>query len=296
MKKLYIFTLILSASLIFLGCVDQSVYQPMSPTFSDWRLWTGILLFIEIAFYIFGTIKAKNEEFFSNLIVGLIGLPILTALQGYIILGEWWYRFNLWLLSGTIGTIFIVIFSLIFGYIGSILISLPIWVINGFFWHSSEIAKYILFPLILGTTIKIILSIVKREKLTETSVESILFEKGDKMDLNLFVDKGKNTKQEQAKIKENIITLFGIDKLPEDKKEETINQIGKIIFQAVLLRVLPIMDKKSLSEYDELIDKNVSPDQLIYFFIQKVPGFLRILSEESENFRKEYEYILSKIK
>ena len=105
-----------------------------------------------------------------------------------------------------------------------------------------------------------------------------------------------DTKQAQKEIRENIITLFGIDKLPEDKQEETINRIGKIIFQNVLVRVLPVLEEGDLKEYEKLVENNVAPDVLMDFFFEKVPTFLQIVSEESENFRKDAGEFLNQIK
>lgn len=104
------------------------------------------------------------------------------------------------------------------------------------------------------------------------------------------------TKKAQEEIRENIITLFNIDKLPEAKQEETIARIGKIIFQAVLIRILPLMEEKDLEEYDKLVEGGASPEDLLDFFFEKVPSFLQIVAEESENFRKESAEVLSQIK
>ncbi|OGJ02835.1 hypothetical protein A3G06_00390 [Candidatus Nomurabacteria bacterium RIFCSPLOWO2_12_FULL_46_14] len=100
----------------------------------------------------------------------------------------------------------------------------------------------------------------------------------------------------QAEIRKNIIELFEIEKLPEEKQEETIGRIGKIIFQAVLTRVLPFLEEKDLEQYDKLMDSNPSPEQVLDFLFDKVPNFLQIVAEETENFRKEAGEVLGAIK
>lgn len=104
------------------------------------------------------------------------------------------------------------------------------------------------------------------------------------------------TKQAQGEIRENIITLFGIDKLPENEQEDTINRIGKIIFQNVLIRILPLLKEEDLKKYENLIENNIGADELMDFFFETVPGFLQIVAEESENFRKDSAEVLNKIK
>lgn len=96
--------------------------------------------------------------------------------------------------------------------------------------------------------------------------------------------------------KKNIIELFEIEKLPEEKQAETISQIGNIILQSVLIRVLPALNEEEASEYDKMIEKNVEPDVLLDFFFEKIPNFLEIITEETENFRKNSAEFLEQIK
>ena len=105
-----------------------------------------------------------------------------------------------------------------------------------------------------------------------------------------------NTKTAQEKIRDNIITLFEIDKLPEEKQEETISRIGKIIFQSVLVRVLPFLEEENLAQYEKLVEDGAGPDVLLDFFFEKVPSFLQIVAEEAENFKKDSMEVLEQIK
>lgn len=104
-----------------------------------------------------------------------------------------------------------------------------------------------------------------------------------------------NAQNMQNEIRTSIIDLFEIKKLPEDKQEEMINKIGGLIFQSVLIRILPLMPEEDVEEYNQLIENKVAPDELFDFFFAKVPNFLQIVAEESENFRKESAEVLSKI-
>lgn len=96
-------------------------------------------------------------------------------------------------------------------------------------------------------------------------------------------------------IKKNIVELFNIDKLPEDKQEEMVKQIGTLIFQSVLIRILPNLEEAELAEYERLIEGGASQEALLDFFFDKVPNFLEIVTEESENFRKDSEKVMSKM-
>lgn len=94
-----------------------------------------------------------------------------------------------------------------------------------------------------------------------------------------------NTQQQE--VREDIITLFNIKDLPEDKQEETINRIGTIIFQNVLMRTLPMLSEEDLAKYEELLEKNSSPEDLMDFFGDRIPTFLEIVKEESISFREQ---------
>ncbi len=98
----------------------------------------------------------------------------------------------------------------------------------------------------------------------------------------------------QIQIRESIIELFNIRDLPEDKQEETINRIGGIIFQSVLMRTLPMLSEEDLVNYEKMLENNVAPDELMNFFGEKIPNFLEIVAEESENFRAEAAEAFSK--
>ncbi len=96
-------------------------------------------------------------------------------------------------------------------------------------------------------------------------------------------------------VRQNIIDLFEIDKMPEDKQEEMIIRIGKIIFQSVIMRILPMMPEEDLEAYNKMMEENASPESVFDFFFEKVPNFLEIVADESENFRKEAGQVLAKI-
>ncbi len=104
-----------------------------------------------------------------------------------------------------------------------------------------------------------------------------------------------NTQKAQEEVRKNIIELFELEKLPEEKREETVARIGQIIFQAVLVRILPLLEEKDLAEYNKLMDEGAAPDVVLDFFFEKIPAFMGIVAEETENFRREAGTVLAKL-
>ena len=104
-----------------------------------------------------------------------------------------------------------------------------------------------------------------------------------------------NVQGEKDLMRQNIVELFEIDKLPAEKREETIARIGGIIFQSVLVRVLPALSEGELDEYEKLLEKKPGADELLDFFFEKVPLFAGIVAEETENFRREAAEVLKQL-
>ncbi|HEU0085690.1 MAG TPA: hypothetical protein VFQ59_01905, partial [Candidatus Paceibacterota bacterium] len=84
-------------------------------------------------------------------------------------------------------------------------------------------------------------------------------------------------------------------KLSEEKQAETLSRISTIIFQSILIRVLPMLDDEDLAAYEKLVEESPDPDALLDFFFDKIPDFLAIVADETENFRKESAEILENI-
>jgi len=88
-------------------------------------------------------------------------------------------------------------------------------------------------------------------------------------------------------IKENLITLFELDKMPAEKATEMVDRLGKLVFQAVLVRILPTLSEKDLAEYEQIVESKEDAEKLFKFLSEKVPEFDNIINEEAENLRAE---------
>jgi len=88
-------------------------------------------------------------------------------------------------------------------------------------------------------------------------------------------------------INKDIFDLFQLDKMEKGKAEETLNRLAKLIFQAVLVRVLPTLNEKQLAEYEKIVDGKEEGDILFKFLRDNTENFDDILKEESENLRIE---------
>lgn len=88
-------------------------------------------------------------------------------------------------------------------------------------------------------------------------------------------------------LERTMIELFELDKLAPDKAAETVNRLGTLVFQAVLVRVLPILSEELLTEYERIIDSEEGGGRLFVFLQESVPDFDDVMREEAELLRAE---------
>jgi len=88
-------------------------------------------------------------------------------------------------------------------------------------------------------------------------------------------------------IKQTITDLFELDKMAPEKAAETVDRLGKLIFQAVLVRVLPILSEQDLAEYEKIVDSKEGGEVIFKFLGEKIPDFEKIIMEEAESLRAE---------
>ena len=90
-----------------------------------------------------------------------------------------------------------------------------------------------------------------------------------------------------ATVKDNLIEMFELDKLPPEKALEMVERLSKLVFQAVLVRALPLLSEENLNAYEKIVDANEGGEVLFKFLGEKVSGFDTMIAEEAEALRAE---------
>jgi hypothetical protein len=88
-------------------------------------------------------------------------------------------------------------------------------------------------------------------------------------------------------MQKTIVDLFELDTMAPEKAAETAQRLGKLIFQSVLVRVLPLLSDKDMSAYEKIVDSKEGGEAVFEFLSQKVPDFESIIMEEAESLRAE---------
>ena len=89
-------------------------------------------------------------------------------------------------------------------------------------------------------------------------------------------------------LKQNIIKELGLDELSQEKQEEILLEVGSVIFQGVLIRVMELLSVEDQTAFGKLVEEK--PDDregLLNFLQEKVPNMNDIVKEEVAKFKQE---------
>ena len=84
------------------------------------------------------------------------------------------------------------------------------------------------------------------------------------------------------KINKDLFELFGLEKMPPEKGAEMVERLGKLVFQAVLVRTLPLLSEGDMSEYEQVTENDNKIEDILEFLSKKVPDLNVIIKEEAE--------------
>lgn len=89
-------------------------------------------------------------------------------------------------------------------------------------------------------------------------------------------------------LKVNLITAFGIDKLPPEKQAELLLKIGDVLYQAVIARVIEELSEEDRTAFDRVLTEKKDDEEAVFHFLQsKLPNLDEIVNEEIAAFKKD---------
>lgn len=88
--------------------------------------------------------------------------------------------------------------------------------------------------------------------------------------------------------KVDLIKELGIDKLPEEKREQVLMQMGEIIQQRTLLRLAEEMTDEQKDEFNKALDENKeNPEKVTEYLQTNFPELDKIVMEEIGKYKQE---------
>jgi hypothetical protein len=89
-------------------------------------------------------------------------------------------------------------------------------------------------------------------------------------------------------LSKEIIEEWNLESLPEGKRFAIVDKIGRIMYQAILVKSLDILSDKEQDGLDELLDKNsTTPQQVLAFLRSKIPTFDQLIRDERRSLKED---------
>ncbi len=89
-------------------------------------------------------------------------------------------------------------------------------------------------------------------------------------------------------LSKDIIKEWGLGALPPEKQLEMVERIGRIIYQAILVKSLDILSEKEQLEFDLLLDEDTTtPDDVLSFLQKKIPTFEQLVLDERKSLKED---------
>ncbi len=87
---------------------------------------------------------------------------------------------------------------------------------------------------------------------------------------------------------QDVSVLFGLDSLPADERIRVLEDVGKIIWERVIVRILDALSETDKEVFGKLLEKKGNTQKEIEsFLVQKVPHVDAFIEEETNKFRRE---------
>ena len=89
-------------------------------------------------------------------------------------------------------------------------------------------------------------------------------------------------------LSKQIVDEWGLHSLPEMKQVEVVDRIGRMLYQAILVRSLDILSEKEQVELDLILDEDTTtPQDVLSFLNSKIPTFNQLRIEEINKLKED---------
>lgn len=93
-------------------------------------------------------------------------------------------------------------------------------------------------------------------------------------------------------IRQQIITLFNLGSLPAEEQEKMILQIGELVFEASLARIMENMTDAEQQELENSLTPDTTPEELLKVIMDKEPRFMEIVGEELQKLKEHADKVM----
>lgn len=95
----------------------------------------------------------------------------------------------------------------------------------------------------------------------------------------------------------NLIKELGLDVLSAEEQQKAVLNIGRVIRQNIILRVMGILSEEEKDEFDTLLGEKADDEETIINFLKsKIPNLEEIIQEEIKKFKENSVNLMEGIK
>ncbi len=87
--------------------------------------------------------------------------------------------------------------------------------------------------------------------------------------------------------RQELIGTFGLEDVAKEKQDELIGRIGEVFLKRLFLATIDKLGDKGAREYEELLDKEASVEEMEAFFEEKIPNYPVFVRGVVTEFRKD---------
>jgi len=92
---------------------------------------------------------------------------------------------------------------------------------------------------------------------------------------------------DQEALKQELIEALHLGDLPLDKQETLLEKIGEALVKRIFLETMEKLGDANVQEYEALLEKETSQEELEAFFENKIPGYNIFVRGIVEKFKEE---------
>ena len=75
------------------------------------------------------------------------------------------------------------------------------------------------------------------------------------------------------KLMQELTEAFGLEELPVEKREELLSKMGESLLKRIFLETMEKIGDDGVAEYEALLDKKASQEEIEAFFESKIPSY-----------------------
>ncbi len=92
---------------------------------------------------------------------------------------------------------------------------------------------------------------------------------------------------DQTQLRDELIKAFHLEQIPEDKRDELLEKMGEALLKRVFLATMEKIGDEGVAEYEMLLEKQATPEEVEAFFEKKIPGYDVFVRDVATEFKEE---------